>query len=104
GFLRPPIDGILPLLLGRGGKIRNVAAFDDALPRRHGADRAELIERSRRRGVILEIPVRGVRGLPDAVHVGFAVPLVTRGAAGPAFRGRLRTPGGRLSSRAATGR
>jgi hypothetical protein len=54
--------------------------------------------------MVLQIPVGGVVGLPDAVHVGFAIPRVTRGAAGTASRGGLSASRRRLSRRSASGR
>src|SRR2546427_12572681 len=77
---------LLPLLQAvRRVRDRAVVVDDHALSRRNREHGAELPERGRRGGVILEVPVGGVDGLPDAIQVRMA-------------RDSIRSRGGRRSS------
>src|SRR5690606_35046831 len=58
---------VLPLPLEGPRLVRDLVAFDDADPRRHGPARAERIERAGPRRVRTDVPVRRLERLPDAV-------------------------------------
>jgi hypothetical protein len=87
GIGSEPVLLVVLLLLERGGQVRNRVALDHTQAGGHRADRAHLDDFRRRhrhelarhhgergpRGVRLEIVIRGVQRLPDAIQVGLAV-------------------------------
>src|SRR5262249_15438471 len=73
GVVTRPLSEVLLLLFERGGFIRNFPAFNDALPRRHRADRARLPPRSGMGGMIQQVPGRGVHRLPNSIQVRMSI-------------------------------
>src|SRR6185436_21111273 len=68
-----PVRVVLLLLLARGWQIRDLAAFDDTESGRHSSSSPELAHRTHARWMRLDVPVRRVHGLPDAVQIRFAI-------------------------------
>ena len=73
------------------------SAFHDALPRRDGADGAELIKRTGRGAVGFDIIVGRAHGLPKSGQVWFAVRHARNAGGGLAGGGNHTKKGGRAN-------
>src|SRR5262249_34180743 len=53
--------------------VRNLPALNDTHSRGHAERGTQRRHRSLTRGVVLDIPIRGIEGLPDSAQIGFTV-------------------------------